>query len=119
MGTWNYVVNEKFTEEYGEGSLGRFADMLGDVAGRVRPGDRDGAMELLDAGFERLGMNMPKLTRDQLAENLTMAEHSTIVISDDSGRIIAEHALPGAVTSTDEERRTHVEPEDGDRPAYS
>lgn len=119
MGTWKYVLNEKFGEQYGADAQTRFVEMLGEVAGRVRPGDREGAMELLEAGFERLGLDMPKLTRDQLAENLTMDEHDRVVVMDDRDNVLAEFALPGDGVVSDEERREHVEPEDDDRPAYS
>lgn len=99
MGTWNYVINEKFAEEYGDGALSEYAGMLGDVAQRVSAGDRAGAREMLDAGFDRLGLDMPDKTRDQLAENLTLAEHSHLVISDSEDRVIAEYPLPGGAVS--------------------
>lgn len=119
MGTWNYVINDSFTEQYGEGSAARYAQMLGDVASRVRPGDRDGAVALLDSAFEQLGFDMPAKTSDQLAENLTMEEHDLLVISDGAGAVIGEYPIHSDGRTSREEQRQHVAPDDRGRPMCS
>lgn len=119
MGTWNYVVNSQFVEQYGEGAAAKFAAVLGDVAARLRAGDREHALGVIDEAFDGAGFNMPKAVRDMFAENMTLAEHDRIVISDEFGHVIAEHALPGDRGAAGEDNRPLVEPEDNSRPTYS
>lgn len=119
MGTWNYVVNQQFTEQYGEGAEAKFAGVIGDIASRLRSGDRDGALEVINEAFDRSGFDMPKMVRDKFAENMTMDEHDRIVISDEFGNVIAEYALPGDGGQLGEDDRPHVDPESDSRPAYS
>lgn len=119
MGTWNYVINDSFTEQYGPDASARFAQMLGTVAGRVRPGDREGAAAMLSEGFADLGFDMPAKESDQLAENLTLDEHDRVVISDGSGAIVGDYPIASNTRVTAEEEREHVAPDDVDRPAYS
>ena len=119
MGTWNYTVNDKFVEQYGPESASTFIRVLSEVAGRVRPGDRAGAADLLADGLGRANLELPKVTVDQLAENMTMAEHDRMVILDDRNAPLAEVPLPGSAGTTSEELRGHESPDDSDRPAYS
>ena len=119
MGTWNYVVNDKFVEQYGEGAGATFLRVIEGVAGRVRPGDRDGAADLLKRGLGEAGMDFPAKSVDQLAENMTLAEHDRMVISTDDGHILGEIGLPGSAGPTSEERRNHEAGDDPERPLYS
>lgn len=119
MGTWNYVVNEKFVEQYGEGAGATFLRVIESIAGRVRPGERDGAVDLLKRGLGEVGMNFPAKSLDQLAENMTLAEHDRMVISTDDGHVLGEVALPGSVGPTSEERRLHQPGDAPERPALS
>ena len=119
MGTWNYTLNDKFAEVHGADAAASFVNVLGEVAGAVRPGDREGAQKLLSDGLGRAGLNLPEQSVEQLAENLTLAEHDRVVVSDDGGQQLAEFALPGSVGTTEAEAAQHEAPDENVRPLYS
>lgn len=120
MGTWNYVVNQQqFTDQYGEGAAVRYAEVIGDIAARMTPGDREGALEIVNTAFDEHGFDMPEMMRDKIAENLTLAEHDRVVIRDEFDNVIAEHSLPSDREALDEENRPHIDPESDSRPTYS
>lgn len=119
MGTWNYQINDEFAHAYGADAAVKFIELIGSVAGSVRPGDREGAHRLIEDGLGHLGWDFPKKSIDQLAENLTLAEHDRVIITDSRGAELGAFALPGGAGVTEPERHDHVAPDSEERPSYS